>query len=525
MNLVTAITPPLLGAFIGWTTNYIAIRMLFRPLKPWKVLGIRLPMTPGVIPGKRHELAVNIGKMVGSQLLTSADISKALSEAAFKRELEGMISARIDDILHRDLGPLPSVIPKRFRKSFEAGVNILRWRAVKIIHSYLDSPEFSSGLGATLSTHIEAFLSRPLDDWLPDENRDHLFAVIHNTAQKILASPQAEEWLRRYLDQHLATAIEGGKSLNDLLPDEFTVIIIDLINKEIPGLLDKAAQYTGEPAMRTRMSQGICSAISSFIASMGPMAALVSNFLSPEIIEAKVNEYLFAKGDDIAAWLNNDQTRTKASSIIAEKITDFMSRPLSEILVSLNPATIEALKSGICRETIAVLQSPQTCLHLTALLRQAIDTQTNKPGKAILSDLFGPDGLEAGINWTTTEIMAIIRSSKSKRILDDLFSSLVNTYLINQPLGALAKLLPKDVQTGISGYVLQQSHALLLEEVPRLVDFVNIQRTVTRKVDSLDLLRLERLLLGIMEEQFKYINLFGGLLGFIIGLSNLIFLP
>lgn len=525
MNLVSAITPPLLGAFIGWTTNYIAIRMLFRPLKPWKVLGIRVPMTPGVIPAKRHDLAVNIGKMVGSQLLTSADISKALSEAAFKHELEVMISSRIDEILLRDLGPLPTVIPKRFRTSFEAGVNILRWRAVKIIHSYLDSPDFSSGLGETISTHLEAFLDRPLENWLPAENRDHLFAFINSTAQKILSSPEAAEWLNRYLDKHLAAILDQGKSLNDLFPDEFAVIVTGLVDKEIPGILDKAAQYAGEPAMRAKMSQGICSAISSFIASLGPMAALVSNFLSPEIIETKVNEYLNDKGENIATWLNNDQTRAKASAIAAEKIAAFMSRPLNEVLTNLNPATIEALKAEICREILVILQSPQTCSNLTNLLRDAIETQTSRPGKAILSDLFGSDGLADGTKWTASEILAILRSSKSKRILDNLFSSLVNTYILDQPLGALAKLLPKDVQTGISGYVLQQSHALLLEEVPRLVDFVNIQRIVTRKVDSLDLLRLERLLLGIMEEQFKYINLFGGLLGFIIGLSNLLFLP
>ena len=123
------------------------------------------------------------------------------------------------------------------------------------------------------------------------------------------------------------------------------------------------------------------------------------------------------------------------------------------------------------------------------------------------------------------EIISILRSAKTKRILDTLIGSLVDKNLLTQPLGPLAKLLPKDVQSGFCEYLIQQSHALLLEEVPRLVEFVNIERIVRRKVDSLDLLRLEGLLLGIMEEQFKYINLFGGLLGFIIGLFNLLFLP
>jgi uncharacterized membrane protein YheB (UPF0754 family) len=60
--------------------------------------------------------------------------------------------------------------------------------------------------------------------------------------------------------------------------------------------------------------------------------------------------------------------------------------------------------------------------------------------------------------------------------------------------------------------------------VPDLLDSLNINEIVTRKVDSLDLLKLEELLLSIMREQFKYINLFGGLLGFILGLLNLLFL-
>ncbi|MCI5196636.1 MAG: DUF445 family protein [Candidatus Electrothrix sp. AW5] len=55
-----------------------------------------------------------------------------------------------------------------------------------------------------------------------------------------------------------------------------------------------------------------------------------------------------------------------------------------------------------------------------------------------------------------------------------------------------------------------------------MVHTLNIKDLVTEKVDSLDLMRLEGLLLSIMEEQFKYINLFGALLGFMIGLLNIL---
>jgi uncharacterized membrane protein YheB (UPF0754 family) len=63
---------------------------------------------------------------------------------------------------------------------------------------------------------------------------------------------------------------------------------------------------------------------------------------------------------------------------------------------------------------------------------------------------------------------------------------------------------------------------MLCAEVPGLVASLNLKQIVQEKVDSLDLMRLERLLLSIMEEQFKYINLFGAILGFLIGGLNVL---
>ena len=83
--------PPFIGAFIGYLTNKVAIRMLFRPLKAWRILGIRVPMTPGVIPSKRHEFAMNMGEMVGEHLLTSTEIGKALKKDKFQEHLLGLI--------------------------------------------------------------------------------------------------------------------------------------------------------------------------------------------------------------------------------------------------------------------------------------------------------------------------------------------------------------------------------------------------------------------------------------------------
>ena len=96
--------------------------------------------------------------------------------------------------------------------------------------------------------------------------------------------------------------------------------------------------------------------------------------------------------------------------------------------------------------------------------------------------------------------------------------------LLKKPVGRLSNLVPAGVRDGLYLSLQEMATKMLTSEVPGIVKSLNLRQIVSERIDSFDLLRLERLLLSIVEEQFKYINLFGGFLGFLIGCANLIFL-
>lgn len=76
-SLGTWITVPLVGGLIGYVTNWIAVKMIFRPLQPVRFLGFRIQ---GLI-GKRHkELAQSIGRTVGGHLISHKDIVKSFNK-------------------------------------------------------------------------------------------------------------------------------------------------------------------------------------------------------------------------------------------------------------------------------------------------------------------------------------------------------------------------------------------------------------------------------------------------------------
>ncbi|MDR0997909.1 MAG: DUF445 family protein [Treponema sp.] len=85
-TLLFWIVPPLAGAFIGFLTNVLAIKMLFRPLKAIRIFGIRLPFTPGILPRERHRLADSIGRMVERELLTPEILRERFANPEFREK-------------------------------------------------------------------------------------------------------------------------------------------------------------------------------------------------------------------------------------------------------------------------------------------------------------------------------------------------------------------------------------------------------------------------------------------------------
>jgi uncharacterized membrane protein YheB (UPF0754 family) len=84
---ISMIVEPLIGATIGYCTNYIAVKMLFRPLRPVKIGKYTLPFTPGIIPKGKKRLGNAIGVAVGGTLLTD----ETLKEALLSEEMMGKV--------------------------------------------------------------------------------------------------------------------------------------------------------------------------------------------------------------------------------------------------------------------------------------------------------------------------------------------------------------------------------------------------------------------------------------------------
>jgi uncharacterized membrane protein YheB (UPF0754 family) len=87
-DLWTWITIPAIGGLIGWSTNWLAVKMIFRPIRPVRFLGIRIQ---GLVGRRQQDLAKAIGRVVGNHLVEHKDVVKSLNKLDFAGILGGVL--------------------------------------------------------------------------------------------------------------------------------------------------------------------------------------------------------------------------------------------------------------------------------------------------------------------------------------------------------------------------------------------------------------------------------------------------
>ncbi|MFP3983438.1 MAG: DUF445 domain-containing protein [Desulfurivibrionaceae bacterium] len=516
--------PPVLGAFIGYMTNYVAIRMLFRPLRPWKVLGLKLPLTPGVIPAKRKQLAANIGEMVGEHLLTSEDVSRALQNKEFQEELGRLIDTKLENLLTRDLGSINEIIPEDLRIIYRANIRVLRLRLLSRLHAYLDSEDFAAMIDRLVTENSSRLFARQLDDAFPAEKREDFFNIFEELMSHLLASPVIQEITADIIKRETKTFLESRKSIADFVSRDLLTAILDRLEEEASPLLARLAELLKKPGIQKKISESIAGAAGHFTSSFGPLGSMLGSVLTPETIRKKITSFLEEKGETIGSWLESEEVREETARIIREKAEEFCNKPLIDYLENLNQEKIDDFIQEISGHIAGGLARPGIAEELTNFLRQALTSQEKKQVGEIAEDMLGAEGVADYQTRTTRAIVSAMRSSEAKGIADRVLVDVLEKKLLKKPIGPLNNLIPNKLRLSLRDYIIKWSSVILTQEVPNLIDSLNIRKIVSRKVDSLDLLKLEGLLMSIMQEQFKYINLFGGILGLIIGLLNLIFI-
>ncbi len=523
-QLLPYMLPPLLGALIGYVTNYIAIRMLFRPLKAWRLLGVRVPLTPGIIPAKRDELARKMGDMVGDHLLTADDVGRAFEKDNIQQELRLAVTDKLGRFLDRELGSFESLVPERYRPRFRELVDLVRAKLVKLIFDYLQTDGFESRLRYYLQRQGDQWLAKDLNSLLTPARYQSLQQHLDDKLSSFFQSSRLAESVGHYVDHKTEALFASERPLRELLPPELIELLLNQLEKELPPLVERFGGMLYDPDFRERLVEKGKGAIDSFLDSLGGLAGLLSGFMDIDKIYTKIPEFLDKAGDEIAAWLKEEKTQMQLAAMLRERIDGLLDKSLAEYLEQVSHDKVSGMRRFVREQAIIAVQSRSTTKAALGLTDTAIDRLKDRSFDSLLRSSLPEGSLDRVREQLADRLLELLRSPEARTALERVLLEQSEEWLYHKPLGLLSARLPTDLRKELESALCQLVEELIKKEAPRLVETLNVQRMVEEKVNGLDLLQVEGLLMGIMKEQFKYINLFGGLLGFMIGLLNLLLL-
>lgn len=102
---------PVIGAAIGYATNVVAIKMLFRPRRPLRIRGTPI-VIQGLLPKRKKELAANVARVVQDELLPLAKVESLLADGGYKEEVLELLVSHVE---RRAAANLPTFLPSSMK--------------------------------------------------------------------------------------------------------------------------------------------------------------------------------------------------------------------------------------------------------------------------------------------------------------------------------------------------------------------------------------------------------------------------
>ena len=249
------ILPPLLGALIGYVTNRIAIKMLFRPLNPKRLFGVRVPLTPGVIPRNRYDLARTIARMVSEQLLSPQALKEQLDSPEFRRNLTTWIRERRIALMRTPLG---STQAENGLAANEKGAEqqpqdgILPKIAEELLAAFLTSPQCArmvQSLAEQVTRDVGGKRVSEITsaEQLTDFVHENILPALRNPELSNTASALVSNWIRDQLNQN--------RRMREYLTPENLEAVQGLIRNNLPTATWLVFNWMRQPDMSQKLVQ------------------------------------------------------------------------------------------------------------------------------------------------------------------------------------------------------------------------------------------------------------------------------
>lgn len=483
----------LIGAVIGYITNWLAIKMLFRPREAKYIFGMKLPFTPGLIPKEKSRIANKVGETVGTHLLNSDSLSKALKDDKIKAKFNEVAKEKINQVINSNSTLEDSLKDTLGENYYALKENMINNIAKTILES-IKEEEFKNKVKFYIVDSIKERLNKNPEKIIDFINSNKFREVIINT----LEEEKTRDIIGKALLKEVKTLGKEDLTIEEVIPENIKPYIEEYVKSQKDTLVDIIKNLLRDD----EVSHKIKSAINDNIPS------IVSMFLSGDVIYGKLVSL-------VDKSLNEEENKEYICDAALAFVHESMKKKVSDVINTVGEEKLEVISDALGDKISKKLNTEENIDSIISKLNCKISSFSSY--EEIIKVLFNDyeniliDNIDSMISQIVNNNQLYDEISKIiEKVFDKFLQNSLNDICYNK----------QNLENSIMSILDNLYNDFVENKSAKVLEIVDISSIVEEQINAFEVDYAEEIIIGIANKELKAITWLGALLGGILGILS-----
>src|SRR5882672_4851749 len=502
----------------GYGAAWLAIWVLFHPYQPVKLFRVTI-WPQGMIPRHRAKLAQSIGNAVGNELVSQETVFAALFETGFfSGKVEGFVNSYTNELLSTVYPSLVEALPTGARAPVLDTIAALQYKLAEHIASVLKSQQTAEAIEQFVDRQVDKLLERQLSETVSTETFDLILRFAEERFDGLVNEEVFETKVRMFVSERIDDLAGTNASLLEMFSPETVTLIKERVDEQVGPIAQHLADIASSPGTRQQIGALIKREVDEYYEQLSFVKKI---FISRERIYREVDDLVHntlpRRIDD---YLRGAAFVQEATSFLNSTIDNLIQRPLNELIGELPPERFATIKDEAAKRLVAVVRSPVLAHSVVGYLANALERLRPQTLRELLEKL-NPESAPRLKAFLTRSLLAVLARDDTARTINAILSTQIERFMV-APIGRLADHMPPGAIEKASAALTEKITAAARERLPALIAEFDVGGLVRKKVSDYPIEKLEALVLSVAQHHLKTIELFGAVIGFWIGVGQVV---
>lgn len=497
----------------GYAGAWLAVRMLFRPRRPVKVLGLTI-FPQGMIPRHRDRLANAIGKAVGEELVSQETVLDQLFERDFlRRKIQNVVDSYTQELLSQNYPSLIEALPSNLREPVLDAISTLQLKIGNHIQSVLKSEDTVQSISGFVERRVDEFLSKRVSEVIDEEQFIKALNFLETRIRNAVREPSLEKKIADFISKRVDDLANTQTTLGEMFTPDAVALVKEKAVEQIDPIIAHLTEIAAAEKTRNQISAIIKKEVHEYYEGL-PFIKKI--FVSRETLLKEVDDLVNdSLPKRIEETLRGDFFAEEAFQFIDSSIDNTLARPLQSLVGQIAPNQLERVKAQITKAVIGLLQGEEMQKSISAYLADSLHKIRPHSLDAILQTIH-PESEDKLKKMLSGGLLNILNQEETANIINAVLAKQIDR-LLSAPIGKLSDHITEEQMKSTGNQLTEAIMSAAREKLPQVIQEFNIGEVVREKINNYPVEKLENLVLSVAKEHLRTIELFGAFFGFVIG--------